>query len=198
MYTDLVIKTVLKTGGEYDPGHVIRLAEQLRKHVNIPYRLVCYTDAVFTCAGIEIRPLLHDWPGWWSKLEIFRDIERSFYMDLDMTIEGDITDIVARDYDFAALNNMNPRIGGIGSAVMAWNGDKTRLYHLFKSNPAKFIAENSQRSTKFWGDQGFIFSNWPPQERFQNIFPKRIKRFDEIGQCSIKVYFGKWRPWKKA
>lgn len=191
----MIIKTVLKSGGEYKPEHVQRIYDMIRKHVKFHYDFVCYSDLDFPFAG-QIRKLYYGWPNWWSKLEIFRDIEDSFYIDLDMTIHGDITDIVSRSYDFAALSNMNPRIAGIGSAMMAWSGNKRFLYDSFRENPHRYIAENKSIGTEHWGDQGFINSKISNIERFQKIFPDRIKRFNESGPADIRVFYGRHRPWQ--
>ena len=123
----ITLKTVLKSGGEYKPGHVLRVQDMLDKYVDCPARFVCYSDVEIE--GVTVRPLLHDWPGWWSKIEIFREVEDSFYIDLDMTIEGNITDMVMADSYFMALRNMNHRIGGIGSAMMKWRGSSTSSGH---------------------------------------------------------------------
>lgn len=192
--SSLVIKTVLKSGGEYGPEHVTRLAAQLRQHISIPYKFVCYSDLDFPLDG-EIRPLLHNWPGWWSKLEIFREVETSFYFDLDMTIQGDITAIVERQYTFAALNNLTPPIRGIGSAMMGWAGDWRNLYEVFKADPQYYMARNSFKSTSRWGDQGFIYSQVADIERLQITFPGLIRKYSDKDDSAIRVFFGPVKPW---
>lgn len=190
----IILKTVLKTGGEYKPEHVLRIKKMLEMYVKCPARFVCYTDLP-AIEGVETRPLLHDWPGWWSKIEIFRDAEESFYIDLDMTVQGDITDMVMIDRNFVALRNLSERIGGIGSAMMKWKGDFSHLYETFESDPEYHIKKNSRIHTPFHGDQGFIWShlNIKP-DFFQKKFPKRIKKFNS-GNADVLVYYGKNRPW---
>lgn len=197
----ITLKTVLKSGGEYKPEHVLRMQEMLDRYVDFPARFVCYSD--MGIPGVTVRPLLHDWPTWFSKIEMFRDVEDSFYIDLDMTVQGNITDMVMVDSDFMALSNMNPRIGGIGSAMMKWRGDYTRMYNLFSDNSEHFIQRHSNKiGTPMHGDQGYIFSfACSPFEGFkidcfQDKFPNRISDFRTSNQTDIKVYFGKRRPWK--
>lgn len=194
----IILKTVLKSGGEYTADHVLRMQEMLDRYVDCPARFVCYSDV--DIPDVAVRPLQHDWPRWWPKIEIFREVEDSFYIDLDMTINGNITDMVMADSDFMALRNMNPRIEGIGSAMMKWRGDFTDIYKVFSFN-AEVMMKNHGRDkmgTPWLGDQGFIFKHICITEReteyFQSQFPNRIKKFNEQGG-DVKVYFGKRRPW---
>lgn len=197
----ITLKTVLKSGGEYKPEHVIRMREMLDRYVDCPAKFVCYSD--IEIPGVNVRPLVNDWSGWWSKLEMFRDVEDSFYIDLDMTVQGNITDMVMVDSDFMALSNMNPRIEGIGSAMMKWRGDFSRIYELFKSDSVCNMKNHGRdkMGTPWLGDQGWLWaleksSDQPLNvEFFQEKFPDRIKRFDKTGG-DVKVYFGKRRPWK--
>lgn len=197
----ITLKTVLKSGGEYKPEHVLRMLEMLDRYVDCPARFVCYSD--IDIPDVTVRPLLHDWQGWWSKIEMFRDVEDSFYIDLDMTINGNITDMVMADSDFMALRNMTPHIGGIGSAMMKWRGDFSFLYTLMKQDE-NFVLENYGRDkmgTPWLGEQGWIYAVQQSEddgfaiEHFQDKFPNRIKRFNEKGG-DVKVYYGRNRPWK--
>lgn len=190
----ITLKTVLKSGGEYKPEHVIRMQGMLDQYVDCPAQFVCYSDVEIP--DVTVRPLLHDWPCWFSKLEMFRDVEDSFYIDLDMTVQGNITDMVTVDSDFMALRNMNPRIAGIGSAMMKWRGDYRDIYQAFRVHPELHMQENSRIGTNNWGDQSIIWKFLGGRiEFFQQKLPDRIKRFDQQGG-DVKVYFGKRRPWK--
>ena len=87
------VATVLRSrGGRYGPGWVRRLAAGLRRHLPRPYRLVCLTDVPDAVADVaEPIPFRYDWPGWWSKLELFREdvsVGRMIYFDLDTVITG--------------------------------------------------------------------------------------------------------------
>lgn len=190
----IILKTVLRSGGEYKPEHVLRMQGMLDRYVDCPARLVCYSDV--DIPGIQVRPLLHDWPGWWAKLELFREAEDSFYIDLDMTITGNITDMVMADSDFMALRNMTSRIEGIGSAMMKWRGDYTAIYETFKADPEKYMAENNKIGTNSHGDQSFVWKVLGGRtEFFQERFPNRISGFKSPQKTDIKVFYGKKKPW---
>lgn len=194
----IVLKTVLKSGGEYNAEHVLRIRDTLLKNIksSLKVNFVCYSD--INIPEINIRPLENKWNGYWSKLEMFRDIEDSFYIDLDMTINGDITNMVMVDSDFIALRNMNHRIEGIGSALMKWRGDRTDIYKSFIKSPEDFMKVYNFIGTNKWGDQSFIWDCLSGNvEYFQDKFPSSVKKFNQEGGL-ITVFYGRHRPWKKS
>ena len=159
------IMCVLKKGGEYDARYVSRLAQGLQQWLTVPYKLVCLTDdkEVDCC---ETIPLKHNWPGWWSKIELFRpDLGecQSLYLDLDTMIIGNIDKLldVAGQVSFAALRGFNTRYGksnkNFASGIMVGNFSfYPEVYHRFLENPKKHMAES--RPNWRHGDQGFISS----------------------------------------
>lgn len=192
----IILKTVLKSGGAYKSEHVLRMQAMLDRYVDCVAKFVCYSD--IEIEGVEVRPLLHDWPGWWAKCQLFKEVEDSFYIDLDMTITGNITDMVMVDSDFMALRNMTPRIEGIGSAMMKWRGDKRFIYESFENDPERYMAENNTISTNHWGDQSYIWKCMDGKiDFFQSRFPNRIKKFNEQGG-DVKVYYGRNKPWGRG
>lgn len=194
----IIVKTVLKSGGEYKIEHVHRMCEMFDKYIDCPVKIVCYSD--IDIPNVTVRPLINNWPGWWSKIEIFKDFdEQSFYIDLDMTINNNITDIVSYKSDFITLRNMNQRIDGIGSALMSWRGDKYYIYKLFSNNVDKFIKKYGRQNvgTPFLGDQGFLWDHIKNFEFYQDIFPNRIDKFSNREKSDIVVYYGRNRPWNQ-
>jgi len=195
--TNLKVKTVLKTGGEYKPEHVFRIKNMLEKYIKAKYEFICLTDdsSLLNNTNITTRKLVHNWPSWWSKIELFKDIEESFYIDLDMTINGDITDIATCETDFLSLRNLAPSISGIGSAIMRWSGDKTFIYNTFKKQPEHYMKINNKRGTNKWGDQSFIWEIMDGKIEFlQDRFPNRIGRF-RVPNKDINIFYGRKRPW---
>jgi hypothetical protein len=80
-----MIACVLKSGGDYEPKHVYALQAQCAKF--LPGEdFVCLTDMDLDCATI---PLVNDWLGWWSKVELFR-LPSALYMDLDTILVGTV------------------------------------------------------------------------------------------------------------
>lgn len=154
------VATVLRSGGHYAADYVERIKADLEKH-SPGVRLVCLSDCDVPCKRI---PLIHNWPGWWSKIELFRP--RLFrghvlYLDLDTVIVGDIAPLF-RDR-FTALPDFYRPNEGIGSGVMAWRGGMSHLYAEFAKAPDRWMGRCTTRQC--WGDQGFIQSH-AAAERF--------------------------------
>ncbi|TKI04674.1 hypothetical protein [Martelella alba] len=88
------IVSVLRSGGDYDERHVRWLYSQLPGG----YEKICLSDVAIK--GVETLPLTTNFPGWWSKLELFNPEKIDddiFYLDLDVVIVGDITDILENE-----------------------------------------------------------------------------------------------------
>ncbi len=97
---------VLRSGGEFLPEHVRVLIAGIEKYwqpIDQPPRLAVLTDmpvdqyGLLGHIGVEKIPLHHMYPGWWSKIELFRpDLARLgdiLYFDLDTVVVGDLADI---------------------------------------------------------------------------------------------------------
>jgi hypothetical protein len=208
------IVCVLKTGQwthpgtkdktvEYGPEHVIWLRDQVAKHYNGLHRFVCLSD--IDIPGVETIKLKHNWPGWWSKMELFRPdlgFDRMFYIDLDTVLAGNIMPMVKYDHKFTVLRNLS-RGKGIGSGMMAWRAAIAhRLYDWFCEEPERHMAEYV--SSNRWGDQGFIEDRLRPSHLFQDIFPKQIvsytidmnKQGDPPPKARVVIFHGKLKPWE--
>ncbi len=166
-----MIACVLKTGGLYTGAHVQALRRQCSEHASWK-SFVCLTD-VFV-PEIACLPLRHNWPGWWSKLELFRpDVfpvgTRVLYLDLDTVIVGHLGEILTQDAPFLALEDFYRRppkfTRGVGSGVMQWTaGDQDELYFAMADAPdeirktyrssgdQRFIEARRKDSVTFWPD----------------------------------------------
>ena len=102
--------------------------------------------------GVETIPLAHGWPGWWSKIEMFRPGTFTgpvLYLDLDTIVLADVSDMAGGS--FAMLTDFNaPQ--RTASGVMAWTDDAPRVvYDAFLADPEGYMHRH-QRG----GDQAFI------------------------------------------
>jgi len=129
----------------YKPEHVYALKKQIEKYYPHPHRFICLTD--FEDMKCESIKLLHNFIGWWSKMELFRsDIpgEHFFYFDLDTVLVGDISCYIDAQYTLAGLAEVQaPGLvsGRLGSGVMAWRGDHSHIYKKFMENSAAMMEK---------------------------------------------------------
>lgn len=88
------IATVLRSGGEYEKKHVVALQRQLLQFAPL-YEFVCLSDV--NIGGVQCLPLERSYPGWWSKMELFRpDIGGDIlYMDLDTVVVGPLAGVLS-------------------------------------------------------------------------------------------------------
>lgn len=201
------IVCVLKTGGwknrhmsvEYRPEHVQWMARMVAEHVTVPHRFVCMSDV--DVPGVETIPLLDNLPGWWSKIEMFREFEQAFYLDLDTVITGNIDHMIMHEHDFTVLRNFSSTDKNrIGSGLMAWNEYMISLYIRFMTKPEHYMRICV--TSECWGDQGFIQSHYEGRmDRFQDLFPGQVvsfktdlKRGDPSPQNKIVCFHGKPKP----
>lgn len=155
----LTILCVLKSGGIYDAEWVAKLKRGVDKHLTRPHGFVCLSDVDVPCHRI---PLEQDWPGWWSKIELFRPgviVGPTLYLDLDTAITGPLDGVTRIEHDFAMLNNFsNP--GMVGSGVMWFSGENVphKVYHKFAKQPSAWI-EHYERNAEgsYLGDQAFVW-----------------------------------------
>jgi hypothetical protein len=86
--------TVLRSGGEYKPEHVQRLAAQVEEHLP-GVEFFALSDV--PVPGVEVVPMVHNYPKWWGKIELMSLPGPDFLcVDLDTTITGSLRDIAAR------------------------------------------------------------------------------------------------------
>jgi hypothetical protein len=207
----LTIACLLRSGGDYRPAHVAFLKAEIEKHLTVPHRFACLSDVDVPCERI---PLTVRWPGYWSKIELFRPglfTGPVFYIDLDSGIVGNIDDLVI-DHHFTMLRDFYwPEFPASG--VMAWSVDLSAIYHAFVKHGDAYMKAKPERGTQ--GDQGVIAKHTPVAPDFwQDRFPGRVisykvhvrKPMDrrETGNgsipagASIIAYHGKPRPWQVA
>lgn len=190
--SDFVVACVYKKGGEFTADHVRFLAESVHKHNNV--RIKCLTDDInMDVAGVDVVPLEHGWPGWWSKMELFKhDFGPTLYLDLDTVV---IRELQPPGERFTMLPALDPR-HKFGSGCMSWHTPPRELFTIFEQNAQMYMAE--YKTTAKWGDQGFIRDHVAEQP---DTFGDEFRSYKAHCQNGVPegtkvVYFhGKPRPW---
>lgn len=153
----LTVICVLRSGGIYDASWVEKLKRGCERHM--PKHIFnCLSDVPVPCNRI---PMQHDWPSWWSKIELFRPgvIDGpTLYLDLDTVIVGKV-EILRNGVDFAMLQSFW-KADMVGSGVMYFSGENvpTHIYEKFAKQPKAYIAHHERNAEgTYVGDQAYIF-----------------------------------------
>lgn len=203
----LTVACVLKSGGIYDADWVTKLKRGVRRHLSIPHKFVCLSDVDIPMSRI---PLVNNWPGWWSKIELFRPGIFSgpvLYLDLDTVIVGSLKEIAEYPHTFTTAHEFY-RPDQVCSTAMAWNGE-FGIYEAFAKNSDFYMNKydgKNLRSTGYIGDQAFIEhhlkSNGVKVEMFKDLFgPKSVASY-KVHRCfaappkgaSIVAFHGRPKP----
>lgn len=174
----ITVATVCKSGSIYTPElWVDRLYHQVRKWMpkDVAWKFRCLTDTpmpwqfrwparrVEPWDGYATVPLVQDWPGWWSKIELWRPglfDGLVLYLDLDTLIVGSLAPFLEYGGRFAALSDFG-QPAKPESGVMLWQAGEVDLYRLaLKNNP---IMQDTAEAR--WWDLH------EEPDRLQDIFP---------------------------
>lgn len=180
------VLTVLRSGGEYGPQHVLAMQRQIAQWA---------PDASFACLsdteipGVTCIPLRHDWPRWWPKLELFRpDIPGGFlFTDLDNVVCGPIDDMfrgvyTTQEHGWNALMYV-PADFPLGRAA----------YEEFKTDPMgyreKFVS--APYAVPF-GDAGFV-NQFVRGDAWEHVLPGQVVNIVNL-LCRWPYYHPKTNP----
>lgn len=172
-----LVACVLRSGGDYDPGWVYALKRGVARHLPGPYRFACLTD-VSSVPPQWAFPLRYTWPGWWSKLELFRpglfpEGELVLYLDLDTLVVGDLSDLAAYPGEFGMMTGIYHDI--LQSGVMAFRpGDLTReVWETWSEAPRRYMR-------RFRGDGRFLSDLLEGRaDRLMDLYPGQMVSFKE-------------------
>jgi len=185
----LKLITVNKSGGVYRPEHTDRLESQCKKFAP-GVEFVCLDDS----------NLLHNWPGWWSKMETFRFLGPVLYLDLSNTIINDLKPLlyIAKKHSFVVTKDFNFPQRLVQSCIMSWAGDMRWLYEKFLKTPSAYIE--TYKTPDRWGDQGFIEVHANTWKYWQDILPESVCSYKKNkiipDNCRIINFHGKPKPWE--
>lgn len=141
----------LKWGDKYGPEYVNRLYGGLKRHYHKPFTLTCYTDTIsqidenVKVKNIDdLRKFDTDRVFTYEKLILMEKHEKGIWLDLDILIHKDITELCEDDSDFKMIwNYWHPE-----SRSYMWYG-KGASCHV-NSSFVKF--NNPEWLTKFTND----------------------------------------------
>jgi len=159
----------LRNGGDFSFQDVELLAFHLKKHCDT--KVICLFNAIdkpYELKNVTLIPSFNkDWPGWWTKMNLFNPEMEKYrpflYLDLDTAIIGDLKGMLPPEGDY--INRFITLGGffspdttkGLQSGVMWFpkNNDKIKkIWEAWSTFPNEHIMQLHHKG----GDQGFIRS----------------------------------------
>jgi hypothetical protein len=159
--------------------------------------IVCLSDVKVD--GVQTSPLKHNWPGWWSKLELFSDIIVGdvLYFDLDTVIVGDIGKLNVGKTTLLS-DFYRPHLLASGLMYIRQE-DKAAIWKAFCVNPQLHMVKHKR--FPLIGDQGFLNGRIKAQ-RWQDVLPGAVVSYKAHCRhglpegASVVCFHGKPRPWQ--
>ena len=176
-------------GRDYTANDVHRLFQSVEKYIDRPFSFYCLTNQVTAdVPGTKIM-LKHNWPGWWSKVELFRDdlpAGRTLYMDLDSNAVSGLGPILDTPGDLVMFNTRVAKHKAIRShglvaryqaATMLFNpGSLSWVYDKFEKDPETYMAD--------YRSEQDMYGEWIPN---QPCFPdKWLMKADQLRSNQLR------------
>lgn len=144
------------TGGDYGPEWVVKLRNAVARSFTVSHRFVCLSDVVIP--GVKTVPLRNNWPGWWSKVELFRRGQFQgpvLYFDLDVVMRGNLDAMAG---PFPGMVMLGDKLEGVLNSTALWwdASDPTygAIYERFEANVHGEVA--ARQGIAALGDQSLI------------------------------------------
>lgn len=169
-------------GRDFNIRDIERLHQSVAKHIDRPYIFYCLTNDMDTDMSAEKIPLKHNWPGWWSKMELHRsDLPegRTLYLDLDSHVIRSLQPILDFPGNLVMFKTRAARwkikhpepcvVHRYQAATMLFDSGSTlQLYEKFCKNPDLYM-------NKFRSDQDFMGHYIPNQPVFPSNWMLKLK-----------------------
>ena len=164
---------------------VHRLYKSVKKHIDRAFDFYVLTnDETEVTQYYNTIPLRHNWPGWWSKMELGREdlpVGRTLYMDLDSCAVNNLQPILDFPGDLVMFNTPIPKHKHRGLKKEGWvcryqnatmlftarSSVMINLYNQFKGRAEKLMD-------KYRSDQDVIGAWLPFQPTFPNEWMTKL------------------------
>lgn len=196
----LTFLCVLRSGGIYTAEWVRKLRDGVARHMSLPHRFACLSDVDVPCERI---PLAHNWPGWWSKVELFKPgivAGPSVFFDLDTVIVGPLAPLASLDLDYAMIDLRGNGWAQLGAMFL--QRPPAAVYERFFAKPEELMGYYKRHAKgQYVGDQALfkdvIGSDVPKLTDMLPGFFRSFKLHCRSGiprGTSVVCFHGKPRP----
>lgn len=173
------VVTVLRSGGDFLPWHVQMMQRQVEKYSPADTEFVCLSDC--DIQGVRTIPLEHNWPGWWSKLELFDPrlgLGTFTYTDLDNVILGPLDLILNVPTGYTCQREGWTALMHI--PLQRASTSEQSLWDVFVEDPEYWMWKYANRSRTPYGDAGFINEFLPDATHWEDMLAGQVVNVAEI------------------
>lgn len=206
------VVTVLRSGGDFSPWHVQMMQRQVEKHSPADTEFVCLSDCEIE--GVRTIPLRYDWPGWWSKLELFDPslgLGPFLFTDLDNVITGPLDDILTVAESGQYVCQRGGWTALMGVPLQRREPNVWSLFDEFVEDADFYMWKYANVSRLAYGDAGYINEWFPYAVHWEDVLTGQVlnivelRRFTGIGErlnpppahARVILFGGAHRrPWK--
>lgn len=199
----MIVASVFRPGKAYSEEWVRRLQRTCAKNLP-PHEFVCLTNE--RIGGIDTRPLLHSWPSWWAKIELFRPNLFDgpvLYTDLDAFLTKPFAELLDPRSNLTMLTDYYKHMDN--SSLMAWDASDPfyeGIYNNFVNNSTGIMEDYEWKGPgEVFSDQGYIADYCRalerPIDRWQDVLPaEKFLHFSAVGSYNPAVL--DWRETSPA
>lgn len=202
----LTVALALRSGGQYTPEHARTLAAAALRYG--ADRVVCLTDR-----GIGNTPaavMRHNWPGWWSKLEVFRPglfgpDEKVLLLDIDTLILKPFRQVLALPTPLFP-RDASYKNEPCSTFILFEAGQLDFLYETFSSDTVAAMDKTyaPRAPNRVYGDQVFMAEvmrrrgiKWHWLQDRMPACLSFVWSTPAVKPESLMCAFGaEWKPWK--
>lgn len=189
---DVTVAAVLRSGGGYRERDAARLYRAVSRwagkgqpKIRWEFRLLTDVDV----PGLTCLPLTENWPGWWSKMELFQPgllTGPVLYLDLDTLIVGDLHELLELPAYVDAPASLEDFYapGRRASGVIAWDADRHRAEMAEYWNRVRADADGLQRQHNRRMDT-FLGEAFMAEDPIQRMLPRQVVSFKV--HCALGV-----------
>ncbi len=187
-------------GRTFCTDDMVRLYESVKRNIDRPFNFYCLSNYPFDFSYLPIKriSLKHNWPGWWSKVELHRpDLPkgRTLYLDLDTHIVDNLQPILDYEGDLVMFNTAagKPQPGVVRryqAATMLFDSGTPVMVDLYN----RFRFESEHWMEKYRSEQD-VMGDWiPNQPTFPDEWMLKLNNCKNMKQLPKEVIIVTGQP----
>lgn len=182
----------------YNSEWVIKLKRMVERNLTVPFNFYCLSNV--DIPTINTIPLKHNYPGWWSKIELFRSdlpIEgRILYIDLDSLIINNLDDLVNFDSKFVLVPPYPMFTSKTPYPVKSWSANNPHLYGrtIRKYNNPVMVFDKGQGYKIYTKFSNNIMEDFRGDQDWIGYLYSNLDTFPNKWFCKLRNYLDKKPP----